>query len=280
VNPIEQVTLAWQALERTFQWLHRGRLWIPWLLFAAFEALILAALCGFAHPSVSWMMVPLLTRIAGEEILHYPNVLTHLLPLFARLDGVYAAIAAPIALGAAVMLFANTVHAAPARPADALARAFRRAVPLILSQLPVPLLTAGISWAIGRGLRVRDASGVRGAIFLAAITIVPILARAFFLYAGTRVALEGRGIGEALLDLPRAWARGLAAALFLSFLLALPLFPIPFLCGRAMVLGSPLGPEMVAVLMLGQIALGAGVWFLLSGSITLVHLSLVQDSDS
>jgi hypothetical protein len=284
VNPIEQVIVACQSLAHAARRSMVPGLWVPWIVFAALETLILIALVGFAHPLISGLMAPLILRLGGEEALHYPGLLDRLPDLFARLDGLYAAIAAPIAFGAAVTLFVS-VFPAPGstadsrvRPGEALRRALGRIVPLVVTQLPVPLFTFAVGWTLGRVLGVHAIVGLKGALFLVGVTIAPILARAFFLYAGTLVILDGYGTLDTFLELPRAWSRGLWAALFLVIVLSIPLLPIPLLCSRPLP-ATPLGPELKAVLLAAQIVIGAVVWFLLAGGATLLHLSLVADQE-
>ena len=107
MNPIEQVSLAWLALGRTLRQAWRPALWAPWLLLGAVEVGVVVLIWGYAHPAVSWVMAPLLRNWAGEDALHYPNVLRRLPVLFGGLDLVIGAILGSIMIGAATLLFAE-----------------------------------------------------------------------------------------------------------------------------------------------------------------------------
>lgn len=279
MNPIEQIALAWQALSRTFLQSVRPGLWTPGLVLGGLQLLMLAALSNYAHPWVSWVTVPLLRRIAGEGMLHYPQVLRALPDLYSRCDFVLAAVAGSVLFGAATLLFAARFRRAPPSAGAALREAGRKSASLILVQLPVYALILGLAHALQRALRPGSSGGLTALLYLTGVVSVTGAARALFLYLPAVVVLEGRSAVQALRELPRTWTRGLWGALFLVFVLMLPLVPLQVLFGQGAALEARLGPEVMILLVLAQIVVGVATWFLLSGSATLTYLGAVMDFD-
>jgi len=280
VNPIEQVSLAWLALGRTLRQAWRPALWAPWLLLGAVEVGVVVLIWGYAHPAVSWVMAPLLRNWAGEDALHYPNVLRRLPVLFGSLDLVIGAILGSIMIGAATLLFAERFRGSRAAVGETLARAFRRSGTLVLSHLPFNLLLVFMTLAIDRALGARRAGLTHGVLVFAGVVVVPVVVQAVFLYVGPLVMLEGRSALGALRELPRTWRRGMWAALFLGLVMLLPLVPIHFLSGHAEAIAERGSPELIGWLAIAEVAVGLLVWFVLSGSACLVYLGAIAEPET
>jgi len=270
VNPLEQIALAWQSLGYALRQLFRPWLWTPWLALGLLQAGVLAALAFAAHPWVSPLLAPLVTRLAGEPALHYPDLYLALPGLYARIDLVIAALPGPIALGAATALFRDVALARRPQPGTAFRIALRRAPALILANLPFHLLAA--AWSAG----VAALAGGRGDIVAQAAHVTAlagsVLFQTLFLYASAFVVIEGRGTLGALAALPHGWREGFWAALVPSVLLLLPLLPLHLLSGAGAVIAERGRPELLAAMALAQIGVALVASFLLYGAATLVFL--------
>lgn len=273
-----QITHAWQALLHTVSYLRRGSLWVPLLLLGALQLAAVGLLWGFAHPAVSWFMAPLLARIAGAEVLRYPNVFRVMPGLYAQIGVLLGAVVGSIVIGAATVLFAAHARGRSARISEALGSAWRKGLTLIAVNLPfnvlVVALSYGLEWWISRrgsGVMVQRAAYVT-------VLAGSVVLQSMFFYVSAVVMLEGRGVVGTVAALTRSWARGFWAAMLVGVLLVIPLLPIHFLSGRSSMLVDRGSPELVGWMVLTQWALELVLWFLLAGTSTVLYLSLVAES--
>ncbi len=279
MNVLEQVSLAFQVLLRTARLIPRPALWMPWLVLGAAQLLALALLWGFAHPAVSWLMAPLLARAAGPEVLRYPNLLRTLPELFSRADLVISMLLGPIVIGAATLLFAQHLSGGRPRPAAALLGSGRRAIALIVAQLPFNLVAIGL--LVGPGEWLLRHGGPRSRLLLSlALVAGSVAVRSLLPYVAALVMLEGRGGLRAIRELPGAWARGFWSASVLGLVPLAALLPLRVLSGRAGTLVDHGDPERVVWLVAAQILISLAVWFMLTGSATLVYLVVMARPDS
>lgn len=270
---LEQIVLAWVALVRTLRELPRARLWAPWAVMGLVEVAVLACLWWFAYPLLSWIMAPVLQWIAGPQVLRYPNLFRLLPTIFGRADLVVGAVLGSVMIGAATLLFAQRFRGGRTAPGQALGAAFRRAPALIVVNLPFNLLVLGLSYGIAWMLADRESGTLVRRLGYVATLLGSIGVQALFLYVSAILMLEGRGVVDSFAQLPRTWARGFWAALFLGGVMLLPILPIHYLSGRSSLFVDRGSPEMVGWLVFVQIGLSLLSWFLLAGSATLVYLS-------
>ncbi len=280
MNLFEQIAVAWQSLIRVFAAMRRGRLWAPFALLAASEALVVLALVWFAHPLLSWFMVPLLRQVSGETTLRYPNLFRVLPGLYAQADVFIGAVVGAIVVGAATVMFADFFHGTKPSASAGFGEAWRRSLALILANLPFNLLVFGLGhWS--QDFLTSRSSGqlVQGIVYFLILGISVVLQSLFF-YVSALVVLERRSVLSALAGLPETWARGFWAATFIGGLLITPLLPIHYISDRAGVIVDRGVPELTGWVVAVQGLIGLALWFLLTGSATLVYLSLVRREDT
>jgi len=280
VNAGQQLLLGWEALWRSARQMRSIDVWIPGLVVALVQVGILAALAWFAHPAVSWFMAPILRRVAGEEVLRYPNVFQVMPALYGHAGLIVEALIGATMAGATVWLFARRFEGRPATASAGLAHALRRALPLVIASLPGTLLidlvlTASDRWLVDHG----GPRLVRHAIHYGAVGVA-LLVQAFFLYVVAYVVLEGRGVLGAWGGLPEAARRGFWGALFVSCVLYLPHLPGDLIGRLAPVIVQRGRPELVTGLVGMEIVIGLLTNLLLAGGAALLFLSAVTDESA
>lgn len=266
----EQLALGWQCLLHAIGQALRPALWGPWLVLGLAQALVVGALWGFAHPALSWLMAPVLLRLAGDEALHYPSLFRVLPAVFARADVAIAALLGAVMAGVSIALFAEVFAGRPPAAGAAWRRGLARAPALVIVNLPVSAIAFALPMVVGlagTGMLARLAAPF-------AIVAVGVV-QAWFLYASAFVVLEGRGAWSALAALPRAAARAGWAALLLSAATLLPPFVVQQLVARSDTIVSRGVPELVVGLVLGQAAVALASAFVLTGGATLAFQSAV-----
>jgi hypothetical protein len=276
VSLFEQVALALQALRHTLAALRSPRLWVPWLVLGACQLAVVLAIWHFAHPVLSWFMAPLLRALAGADALHYPNALEMMPRLYDRADVVLGALLGSVMIGASAPLFAEHFRGGVPRVGPALRAALRRAPALVLCQLPFNLLVTGLVFGVGGLLEARGGGGVVSRAAEFAVASLALVVQAAFFYVTARLVLDPRGVGGALAGVPSDWRRGFAPALTVGALTVLLLLPLHWVAGREDLVVSRGRPELVGWLTVVELLAGLLNWFLLTGSATLIYLSVLQ----
>jgi len=277
MSVIEQLTVAWQALLHTAADLRRGALWVPLLVLGAVQLAVVELMWWFAHPAVSWFMAPLLSRLAGPEVLRYPNVFRVMPGLYAQVDVVLGAVVGSVMVGAATMLFAAHARGQSPQVGEALGSAWKKALTLIVVNLPFNLLVVALSYGLEWWIAQRGSGAMVQRLSYGVVLLGSVTLQAFFFYVAALVMLEGRGVVGTLAALPHSWARGFWAALLVGTLLLIPLLPIHLLSGNSSMLVDRGSPELVGWMVVIQWALGLVLWFLLAGTSTVLYLSLVVE---
>jgi hypothetical protein len=278
MNVFQQLALAGHCMVATLGELRRGRLWVPWLAFGLVQFAALLLLAGFAHPLVSPVMAPLVTRIAGPDALHYPNVFRVLPALHARLAFVLDALVGVVAIGAATRLFAARFAGEPIPAAAGIREAAGRWGTLVIAHLPLQLLVLLVTFGIPEWLHTRGSAGMTVRFGLLAGILGVILIQVVFVLIAPLVILAGHGVRETWHELPPLIGQVGIAAFAIVVTATVVTWPVQILgrfADRVVDRGTP---ELVIALVCVQIAAALIAAFVTAGSVTLVYQSLVGDT--
>lgn len=276
MNALEQGVFTASCLRHAVPAAFRPRLWTPWWPLALAQAAWLAAIVLFAHPSIAGLMVPLLTAMAGPEVVHYPNVFRILPGLQARGTFVAFAVVGPVVAGAAALVFDAWFSGRPFAAGRALGAALRRAPALIVAQAPLQLVLVAVTFGVSAWLEGRGSSGlVVRALTLASLG-ASVVAQAVFLYVPVDVMLGRRGPVEAWLELPRMVGRAGVVALLLVGLAAVAGLPVQVAGGMADRVVERGRPELMVALVVAQAGFGLVMAFVLAAGAVLAYRSLLE----
>ncbi len=148
MNLFEQFALGLQSLWFTLRECGRARLWAPFLVPFLVQCAGIGLLAMTAHPLLSWLLAPIVVRLAGADALHYPGLFVHLPDLALTADLLVVSTLGALATGAATRLFASVFEGRTPSLREAWSETARRAWALVLAQLPVTLLLVGIGFAL------------------------------------------------------------------------------------------------------------------------------------
>ena len=272
----EQIAFAFQALFRSLFALRRPATWLPWLPLAAAGALLVALAWNFAHPLLSPLMVPWITRVAGEDALHYPGLFAALPLWFAKSNLVPQMLLGPLAIGAGVVVFAQLFRGLPVRPASALAAALARWPMLVLAQLPFHALIAALTLGLAPWLGEHKHGLVIRLFARVAILGGATLAETLLFFVAVLIMVTGRGLFEAFAEIPGALMRGFVAAVVLGCIPVVTRLGLQALETRSATIVTRGVPELVGALTLADIALSLLAWYVLAGAATMVYLGAMQ----
>jgi hypothetical protein len=278
MDPFQQLALAGHCLVATFRELGRPGLWVPWLVLGLCQLAGLLLLAAFAHPAVSAVMAPLVARIAGPDVLHYPNVFRVLPALHARVAFVIDALIGVVAIGAATRLFAARFSDHDLTTAAGIREAARRWGTLVLAHLPLQILVLVLAFGVPEWLHARGSAGMTVRFGLLAGTAGVILVQVVFVLVAPLVMLAGLGVRDTWRELPTLISQAGFAAVAIAVAGTVATWPVQILgrfADRVVDRGTP---ELVIVLVGIQIVAALVAAFVTAGSITLVYQSLIGDT--
>ncbi len=278
MNALEQLALGLHCLGRALREATRPTAWWTVALPALAQLLAVGAMAAGTHPALSWFMAPLLTFLAGDAALRYPQLFHRLPELAASAAFLISVLLGPLAAGAATLWCDEAFHGVRPRPGHSLRAALRRGPALVLVALPA----AAAQWALAAlpealaGVRL---SGVTRAAVPALAGTVLLGVRAAFAWVTAEMLLGQCGPLRALGAVPHAFTRGFFAALAILAVLALPLAPFATLEGLAA--GGTWGgrPELVLVLVAVHAVVQAGVTLVGAGALALAWRGAVVPAE-
>ncbi len=271
MNALEQVAFGWQCLLGAVRACRRPRIWGPWLLLFALQAVGILACWWSAHPLVSWFAAPLLRALEGDASLRYPELFRRL-PGLARDAGLLTGVLVlPVMAGVSARLFERQFRGLPDGSAAAWSEGMSRAGALLIAALPVSAATLGLQ-AMLHALPLVRLSGLARSFAPPASDAALLFVRIACAFAPALVVLGHRSGPRALAGLPATWGNGFLPAA-VAMLLLVPAAGLASASVAAASTAIERGmPELVAAAVLLRAATGAILGMLASGAITLAWL--------
>ncbi len=261
-------TWAWRAAVASF---FRPVLWLPFLLVAGVQTLLILLLVLFHHPVLVLFGLPLIKLLGGEVATHYPTLYYALPTMFYRANIAIDALIVSVAGGAATLLFAQAFGFDRGQPAWR--QALRHAPALIAVNLLNILILLGIgvlnnripAYLVLRSAPVRW--GSRGGVL-----ILFILVQCLVAYASAWIVLMGRGLWPAIRDSVRVTNRTFLPTLLVVGIPALLMWPFSYASGRTDIVAAKFKPEIIVGLLGSEVVCQALVTFFLVGAVTRLFL--------
>lgn len=267
MNIARMFSIAGWAWRGVFAQMRRPVLWVPFLLVAVVQFVLLALIVGFHKTAILPVGLPLVKLLGGEPATHYPVFYYALPTMFSRVNLAIALLVGSIAGGAATLLFAHFWGLGERK--NAWKRSFRAAPSLI----PLTLLVIAILYGAGALVRLvpretmlGDSAvrwGTRGGMLA-----LFILVQSFLGYGTAWIVLMGHKFFPAVRDSIRVAGITLLPTLLVVALPALILFPVSYATGRIDLIADKLRPETTLALVSLQIVLEVFCTFILAGALT------------
>jgi len=248
-----------------------GRIWLPFLVIAAVQALVLMLLLEFHQPWLVPLAAPLVRLLGGEGALHYPGLFYALPEMFFHANLVITVVITSIAGAAATLFFARTYgfDSAP----HAWRRALRAAPALVVATLVMVALMLGaarLATLVPERAMLENAAvrwGTRAGMMLLFVVI-----EALFAYTTAWIVLMGHRIWPSIRDSIRVTVRTLLPTLLVVGVPTVLLFPLSYAASRIDVLAEKFRPELVGGILGAQIVLQILFTFLVVGAVTRLFL--------
>ncbi len=275
MNRFQSLAISWWAWRGIFASISRPRVWVPFLIITALQAIILILVINFHQRPVLPVALPLVRLLAGDEVVHYP-VFYYVMPtLFFRINMVINIFIASITGAVATTYFARAYGYGD--DSGAWGRAFRAAPSLIGISIVTVTLLFGVAWLAAQVPNTAATQGVIGRWGLRLVSMLLfILVQSFLAYSTAWVALIGHKFWPAIRDSVRITSQTLLPTLIAVGVPALLLYPFTYAAGRVDIVINNLNPEVMVVILILQIICQIFVTVLLVGAVTRLFLWRVE----
>lgn len=271
---LSQINLALWAWVESLRDLGRLRIWRPFLLLGLVQGLVLLLLSQFYRPGLVEILAPLLERMGGPAVLHYPQFFVALPGLFSQTNLVVDFLAGTFFIGVALVI----IWRHPDRKLQAVTGpnefsvVAKRYLPLLLVRLPLILLLYALAWQLPKlWVDSPDLTGNQVRLIRYSTFGLQVLLESLFIYAPVFLLLEGSSV-------PKAWGQGFAflgrypiASLLVVFVPNLLQIPTSFVLRRADRVVQSLSPELVGAMIGGAVLIYVLVNFVIIGSIIRIY---------
>jgi hypothetical protein len=271
---LQKINLFFSVYLEALKSLKKPLLWVPFILFALAQFLLLLALVNFYAPFISFVFIPIIKKIMGEFVLHYPVYFLFLPKIFSRANLLLSGILGIIALGWATYLFFS--YFLPDKRVElkeGLKTAFSRYLLLLVIWIIETVVI--LAWFL---FLSRAGRGFVGGSFKKelAFEIFGLCSGVVFygLFAFTipAIILGGRNIFTALGLSISIYIRNFFSTYFFVLLPNLLTLPFTFLNRNTAFLISKFNPEVIILMLILEIAISMIANYILISTLTRFYL--------
>ncbi len=233
-----------------FRSMKNGNTYIPFLIYAVVQVLLLYGLNNFARSPFAVVLVPLVRRLFGEAALHYPNFYMVLASLYSQMNIVLSGLVGIVMVGTATYIFAGGFNNRPVSFGQALGAVMKKYGLLFL----IWLMVSAMIFAVILGFPYLVAQLLQPSYMLGRVVemiglLLGILTASIFSYTSALIILDNQKLLKTL-STTLAMFKSNAGTTFL--LVAIPTlfyFPISYLSRRIDLIVSKFSPEMIVVVL-------------------------------
>ncbi len=271
---LEKVNLFFSVYLAGLRSLKKSLLWIPFLLYALIQLLLLLALVYFYVPLLSVILIPLIKGFIGDFALHYPAYFLFLPKTFSRANLVLGGILGSAFIGwQTYLFFSSFLPDRKAKLGEGLKASFSKYFLLLGVWLIETLVLLGWFYLIprlGKGLLT---GGFKNELAFEILSLgVGIVFYGFFAYVFAAIVISGKNIFTGLGTSVSIYKRNFFSTYFFVLLPNLLTFPFTLLNHRAALLISKFNPEITFLILILEIGVSTIANYLLISTLTRFYL--------
>jgi len=268
--------LIWLWMQ-CFKSMRNVQTFVPFLLYAIIQTLLLFSLLNFSKSPFSGLFVPLIRSLFGEPALHYPNFFIVLSPLYSQFNIVLSGLIGIVIIGMATYIFAGTFNG----DRNGLGQSFKITLPkygilfiiwiietafTLLMIIGVPQILNSLLQPSYRLSRIFELVGLLLAIVVASI----------FAYTTVLIILDKQKLFQSIAKTFLIFKKNAVTSFFLVALPTLLYFPINYLTRKAPMLVTKFSPEIIVILLGTGILISFFSSYFMIGSITRFYFLLSE----
>lgn len=274
MGKVRRLLFVWGQCFRSMK---NGSTYVPFLIYAMVQVLLLYALNNFARSPFSYVLVPLVRRLFGEPALHYPNYYLVFSSLYSQLNIVLSGLVGIVIIGAATYIFAAGFAGRKVSVGQALRTTMQKYGILFIAWLMVSVAVFAVILGLPYVLmRLLQPDYMVGRIIDLLGLLMGILTASIFSYTSALIILDNQKLLKTMSTTIAIFKRNAITTFVLVAIPTLLYFPISYLCRRIDLILSKFSAEMVVVLLGIGIMITFIAGYIQTSSITRFYLLLTE----
>ena len=274
MNFLEKINLFFSVYLAGLKSFKKPLLWLPFVLYALIQILLLLALVNFYSPLLSLTFIPLIKKFIGEFALHYPAYFLFLPKIFSRANLLLGGIIGSFTIGWGTYLFFS--HFLPdnrIKVAEGVKVSFSKYLLLLGVWAIETIVLLGWFFLISRvGRGFLGGSFKRELAFELLSLGSGLIFYGLFAFTISAIILSGRNIISALGLSISIYKRNFFSTYLFVLLPNLLTLPFTFLNRRAIYLISKFNPEIVFLILVLEIFVSMIANYVLISTLTRFYL--------
>jgi hypothetical protein len=233
-----------------FRSMKNGNTYVPFLIYAVVQVLLLYGLNNFARSPFAVVLVPLVRRFFGEAALHYPNFYMILASLYSQMNIVLSGLVGIVMVGTATYIFAGGFNNRPVSFGQALGAVMKKYGVLFI----IWLIVSAMIFAVILGFpylvtQLLQPSYMLGRVVEMIGLLLGILTASIFSYTSALIILDNQKLLKTISTTLAMFKRNAGTTFLLVAIPTLFYFPISYLSRRIDLIVSKFSPEMIVVVL-------------------------------
>ena len=274
MNFLEKVNLFFSVYLAGLRSFKKPILWLPFVLYALIQILLLLALINFYSPLLSLVFIPLIKKFIGEFVLHYPAYFLFLPKIFSRANLLLGGIIGSFTIGWGTYLFFSFfLPDNRIKLTEGIKVAFSKYLLLLGVWAIETIVLLGWFFLISRvGRGFLGGSFKRELAFELLSLGSGLIFYGFFAFTISAIILSGRNIISALGLSISIYKRNFFSTYLFLLLPNLLTLPFTFLNRRAIYLISKFNPEIVFLILVLEIFVSMLANYVLISTLTRFYI--------
>lgn len=250
---------------------------VPFLLYAIIQVLLLFSLLNFATSPFSNLFVPIIRKLFGEPALHYPNFFLILSPLYSQINIILSGFIGIIIIGMATYLFAGTFNGESYK----VGQSFKITLPKYGMLFIIWIIETALTFVMIVGVpkllnSLLQPSYRMDRIFELVGLLLAIAIASIFAYTTVLIILDKQKLFQSIAKTFSIFKKNAVTSFILVALPTLLYFPINYLTRKAPILITKFSPESIVILLGAGILISFFSSYFMIGSITRFYLLLSE----
>jgi hypothetical protein len=278
MNALDKLNFVIATYGRLFIGLFNPRLWLPFAIYLVVMALLVVMIVSMFSPLLSGWVIPILSALSNDGILHYPQHLAYLPYTFQMVNLLPSLLLESVLTAAAMLMFVAYFE----RKKPAFSVAIRSVSKYYLRILAIWAINVVLIYLLFRYLPQLFNSFVLGSprVELAlqvGMQGLSALLSALFIYAIPYLVIRGRTLVECFVGSFRMFFRNFFTTCFFVAIPQLTTLLIAVPLQRTDTIVTRFNPEVIVLLTFGLVILLSLVNFFTTGSIVRFFLEASED---
>jgi len=272
VGKLKRLIWLWA---QCFKSMRNVKTFIPFLIYAFLQVILLHSLINFSQSPFSGLLVPMIQNLFGESALHYPHFYLILSSLYSQMNLVISGLFGIILIGMATYLFALNFKKHKSSLGEAFKTTMTKYVVLfiiwILVSALILIMIIGVPFILNKFLQPQY---IVSRIFDFVGLLMGMIVASIFAYTTVLVVVDRQKLFQAISNTFSIFIKNAGTSFILIAVPTAFYFPINYLSRRIDLLFSNYSPEtIVTVLGIGILITFFSSYFQV-GSITRFYLLL------